>query len=112
MFDQKLPVCEDYDLWLRIALKFPILYLNQKLTIKYGGHLNQLSKKYWGMDRFRIMSLEKIIKEKNLDIQKKKKVKKILNTKINIYLQGLKKRKKKKEIVYYENKLKKYEEQK
>ena len=112
LFDQKLPVCEDYDLWLRIALKFPILYLNQKLTIKYGGHLNQLSKKYWGMDRFRIMSLEKIIKEKNLDIQKKKKVKKILNTKINIYLQGLKKRKKKKEIVYYENKLKKYEEQK
>ena len=108
MFNEKLPVCEDYDLWLRIAAKFPVLYLDEKLTVKYGGHLNQLSKKYWGMDRFRIMAIENII-EKNFVNKKNKDIaKKILEEKINIYLKGLRKRKRKKEITYYENKIKKY----
>ena len=109
LFNEKLPVCEDYDLWLRIAAEFPVLYLNEKLTIKYGGHLNQLSKKYWGMDRFRIIALENIIKKNFLLKKNKLLVKKILKKKINIYLQGLKKRNKKKEIIYYENKVKKYD---
>ena len=109
LFNEKLPVCEDYDLWLRIAEKFPVLYLDEKLTIKYGGHLNQLSKKYWGMDRFRIIALENIIKKSFLLKKNKQLVKKILKKKINIYLQGLKKRNKKKEIIYYENKVKKYD---
>ena len=26
LFNEKLPVCEDYDLWLRIAEKFPVLW--------------------------------------------------------------------------------------
>ena len=109
LFNEKFPVCEDYDLWLRIAEKFPILYLDEKLTIKYGGHLNQLSKKYWGMDRFRIVALENIIKKNSLLKKNKLLVKKILKKKINIYLQGLKKRNKKKEIIYYENKVKRYD---
>ena len=109
LFNEKLPVCEDYDLWLRITAKFPVLYLDEKLTIKYGGHLNQLSKKYWGMDRFRIIALENIIKKNFLLKKNKQLVKKILKKKINIYLQGLKKRNREKEIVYYENKLKKYD---
>ena len=109
LFNEKLPVCEDYDLWIRITAKFPVLYLDEKLTIKYGGHLNQLSKKYWGMDRFRIVALENIIKKSFLTKKNKLLVKKILKKKINIYLQGLKKRKKKKEIIYYENIIKKYD---
>ena len=109
LFNEKLPVCEDYDLWIRITAKFPVLYLDEKLTIKYGGHLNQLSKKYWGMDRFRIIALENIIKKSFLEKKNKLLVKKILKKKINIYLQGLKKRKKKKEIIYYENIIKKYD---
>jgi len=77
LFNENLPVCEDYDLWLRITAKFPVLYLDEKLTIKYGGHLNQLSEKYWGMDRFRIIALESIIKKSFLSKKNKLKVKKI-----------------------------------
>jgi len=58
-FDESFIVCEDYDLWLRMAAKYPIGYLDEKLIIKRGGHADQLSKKYWGMDRFRIKALEK-----------------------------------------------------
>ena len=61
------------------------------------------------MDRFRIVALENIIKEKTLTEKNKNLAKKTIRKKINIYLKGLKKRKKKKEIIYYENKIKNYE---
>ncbi len=61
-FDETLPACEDYDLWLRMALKYPIAYLNEPLVTKRGGTDDQLSKKYWGMDRFRIKALEKVLR--------------------------------------------------
>ena len=52
LFDESLEVCEDYDFWLRFCCKYPVNFVDQKLTIKNGGHNDQLSKKYWGMDRF------------------------------------------------------------
>ena len=63
LFDENLPVCEDYDLWLRICSRYPVLYLRKKLIKKYGGHDDQLSLRFWGMDRFRIQALEKMIND-------------------------------------------------
>lgn len=60
-FDESLEVCEDYDLWLRIACNEKIGLVNEKLITKYGGHKDQLSFKYWGMDRFRVKTLEKFL---------------------------------------------------
>ena len=60
-FDESLPACEDYDLWLRICAVNPVLYLADKLVNKYGGHDDQLSRRYWGMDRFRIQAMEKMM---------------------------------------------------
>ena len=59
-FDESLPACEDYDLWLRITSKLTIDYIDNPLVIKHGGHADQLSQKYWGMDRFRIQAMEKL----------------------------------------------------
>lgn len=67
LFDEELPVCEDYDMWLRICSKYSVLFLDQKLIKKYGGHDDQLSKKYWGMDRYRLIALEKMIDNPNLN---------------------------------------------
>ena len=93
LFNEKLPVCEDYDLWLRIAAEFPVLYLNEKLTIKYGGHQNQLSKKYWGMDRFRVRALEKIISQGKLTDEQVGLVLKSLLERLDIIYEGAQKRK-------------------
>lgn len=60
-FDPEFPVCEDYDLWLRATLKSPVMTLDQALTVKRGGHMDQLSRKLWGMDRFRVRSMEKLL---------------------------------------------------
>ena len=54
LFDESLPVCEDYDFWLRLLLLQPPALVDEKLVIKHGGHPGQLSTSTWGMDRFRV----------------------------------------------------------
>ena len=61
MFDETLKVCEDYDLWLRFASKYPVHFLDPFLIKKYGGHSDQLSKVDDGIESYRIRSLKKIM---------------------------------------------------
>ncbi|VAW86803.1 Putative N-acetylgalactosaminyl-diphosphoundecaprenol glucuronosyltransferase [hydrothermal vent metagenome] len=67
LFDESLPACEDYDLWLRITSVYPVLYYDEPLIQKYGGHEDQLSRKHWGMDRFRIKALVGILEAGGLN---------------------------------------------
>lgn len=59
-FDEALPACEDYDLWLRLAALHPVGYLPERLIIKRNGHEGQLSAAHWGLDRFRLRALWKL----------------------------------------------------
>ncbi len=108
-FDEDLPVCEDYDLWLRIAARFPILFINEKLIIKRGGHEGQLSHRFWGNDRFRVKALEKIINDAFLDVRQKKLAAQELIRKSGILEQGFSKREKREEAFYYQNLIGKYQ---
>ena len=92
LFDESLPVCEDYDMWLKICSSEEVLFAQDKLTYKYGGHKDQLSKFYWGMDRFRIKSIENIIKNFDLTYKQKKQAKKELIKKLKIIINGAFKR--------------------
>jgi len=91
-FDESLDVCEDYDFWLRFCCKYPVNFVDQKLTIKNGGHNDQLSKKYWGMDRFRIQALENLLQSSVLDERQEQLTKSVLLKKIDILIEGAKKR--------------------
>lgn len=91
-FDENLRVCEDYDLWLRITAKYPVLFLDEPLIIKYGGHDDQLSRVPEGIEKYRIQSLEKIIKIPTFNDQQKINVREMLKKKYSIYANGLKKR--------------------
>lgn len=59
LFDETFIACEDYDMWLRILLHDSIGYIDEKLTVKYAGHKNQLSFTTKQIDQFRILALEK-----------------------------------------------------
>ncbi len=104
LFDESLPVCEDYDMWLRTAALYPILYLEEPLIVKYGGHEDQLSRRYWGMDRFRIRALEKVIDSGVLSPEDRSAAARVLCEKIDIYLAGARKRGKTEEVARYEQK--------
>ncbi|HPL40270.1 MAG TPA: glycosyltransferase [Syntrophorhabdaceae bacterium] len=91
-FDESMSVCEDYDMWLRITARYPVLFVDVPLIIKQGGHADQLSKSVKAMDRFRIKSIVKIIKSDALtDVMKKAAIAELHN-KLNIYMNGAKKR--------------------
>lgn len=107
-FDENLPVCEDYDLWLRIAARFPVFFIAEKLIIKRGGHEDQLSHRFWGNDRFRVKALEKIINAGILDDGQKKLALNELIRKSSILEKGFRKRGKREEADYYLDLIKKY----
>ncbi len=66
LFDETLPACEDYDFWLRVLAREPIGLLMEKLTVKYGGHPDQLSRNFIAMDRFRVRTMLKILRYRGL----------------------------------------------
>lgn len=92
LFDENLKVCEDYDLWLRITAKYSVLFLDEPLINKYGGHEDQLSKTPEGIEQYRIQSLEKILKTVSLPNSYYQSAKKMLIHKLQIFANGLKRR--------------------
>jgi glycosyltransferase involved in cell wall biosynthesis len=91
-FDEALPACEDYDLWLRISAQFPIFLIDRPLIVKRGGHPDQLSQTTPAMDRFRIQALVKILRSGRLTLSQYNLAYPELETKCRIYGQGCLKR--------------------
>ena len=100
-FDESMPVCEDYDLWLRISMSFPFHFIEEKLIVKRGGHEDQLSRKFWGMDRWRVHSLKKLLQENQMNEEQRGLVMEMLVEKCNILACGYEKRGKIRERDYY-----------
>lgn len=90
-FDENLPACEDYDLWLKISRKIPIGLDPSPTTIKHGGHDDQLSKKYHSMDRFRVVALKKALADEK-DSTYRAMIEKTAREKLKILLDGSVKR--------------------
>jgi len=91
-FDEDLPACEDYDLWLRIAATEPVHLLDTPLVIKRGGHTDQLSRRFWGMDRFRVTALCKLLASDVLTLEQRQQTEEVLLAKCQILAQGACKR--------------------
>ena len=103
-FDEDLPACEDYDFWLRYSAKEDVNFIDEPLIIKKGGHSDQLSGAHWGMDRFRIYSIEKILNEHDLKLVYKIEAIREIILKLEILINGSQKRQK---FAYAENMLQK-----
>lgn len=91
-FDEELPACEDYDLWLRLTLEYPVFFIPEPLVVKRGGHPDQLSHRYYGMDRFRILAMEKILRHPRLSPSQRIAVRREIQKKGLIYANGCLKR--------------------
>jgi glycosyltransferase involved in cell wall biosynthesis len=91
-FDESLAVCEDYDLWLRIGATLPFGLVDRPLVVKRGGHADQLSRLYWGMDRFRVAALIKLLESATLDGARRAAVTETLRGKCAVLAQGARKR--------------------
>jgi len=101
VFDENLPACEDYDLWLRISCRYPVHLIDAPLIIKRGGHADQLSKAA-GLDKFRIQALKKIIDSGQLSDSQCGPAMLTLKEKCRIYANGCHKRGREAEANFYE----------
>ncbi len=96
-FDETLPACEDYDLWLRISSRFPVYLIDLPLVVKRGGHPDQLSRATPTLDRYRIQALVKLLDSGRLTAGQYESAFEALKNKCRIYGQGCLKRGKKEE---------------
>jgi len=90
-FDENLPAAEDYDLWLRLTWRYPVGLVPQALVIKRGGHGDQLSRQ-WGLDRYRIQALKKLLAAPGLPDSHRAAARGVLAAKCAIYAKGCEKR--------------------
>ena len=107
-FDESMPACEDYDLWLRLSQLYPIEFIKTPLITKYGGHDDQLSRKFWGMDVYRVKAMEKMLRSKCLSEKNRKATVKMLHTKCDILINGYGKRSKIADAEHYQKIKEKY----
>jgi len=107
LFDEELPVCEDYDLWLRISHRFQIGFLPRLLLTRYGGHPDQLSRSVPVMDRFRIRAMEKQL-QADLPLPWRRALLEELVRKCRIVAQGARKRGLQQRATEYFDKMERY----
>jgi len=99
-FDEDLPACEDYDLWLRVSRKYPVHLINKFLIVKRGGHKDQLSKAS-GLDRYRIAALKKMLNHEPLSSDQFRAAADMIREKCAVYAGGCLKRGRPEEAAYY-----------
>lgn len=100
LFDESLPACEDYDLWLRITWRYPVGLIETPLIVKRGGHNDQLSSMP-ELDKYRIQAIVKMLDQGCLSATQKAAALRILKQKCIIYAHGCRKRDKMAEAQAY-----------
>ncbi|MBL6722656.1 MAG: glycosyltransferase [Candidatus Margulisbacteria bacterium] len=98
-FNEDLPACEDYDLWLRLLRFLPVGFANEVTMTKYGGHSDQLSSMPL-LDKYRVRVLIALHRDEHVP-QRRKQIETMLQFKLKILLDGATKRYQTTEVAEY-----------
>jgi len=108
IFDEALTACEDYDFWLRATNTYEVMLIPEFLTLKDGGRPDQLSSSVWGLDRFRIKALKKMLLSETLSPERYESTLEELKKKCRIFAKGCIKHGKAEEAEKYSELAEKY----
>jgi glycosyltransferase involved in cell wall biosynthesis len=101
LFDETLRAAEDYDLWLRISCRHPVYLIDRGLVVKEGGHTDQLSQRFGGMDRFRIRAIINLVNSGVLSSDQRGAALQELSVKCEIFGNGCIKRGRREDGYFY-----------
>lgn len=107
-FREDYPVCEDYELWLRVTSRFKVGFVEEPIIIKYGGHEDQLSSRYHAMDYWRVKAMDEIFEGENLSLDEGEELRTVLLRKCEILKAGYLKHQNLEDLPFIEKLLKKY----
>jgi len=108
VFDEGFEACEDYDLWLRITSRYGVKLIPEALTEKDGGRPDELSVRIWGLDRFRIRALVKMLETGELNPEDQSATIAELVKKCRVFAQGARRRGRIQEAQDYERLAERY----
>ncbi len=91
-FDESLPACEDYELWLRLTARHPVHLVAEPLIVKRNGHAGQLSQEHWGLDRFRVRALWNVVRDPGVADANRRSALECLAAKAAVVARGAEKR--------------------
>lgn len=92
-FDETFPVCEDFELWLRLLARTPVGLVAKPLTIKRSGDWEQLSQSRHSLDAWRIRAILKFAAATPLEGRALAAARNSVERKFRILQQGADKRK-------------------
>ncbi|MCR9143350.1 MAG: glycosyltransferase family 2 protein [bacterium] len=93
-FDPDFRVCEDFELWLRYLIRYPIGLVREVLTIKRAGDWPQESRRFHSLDALRIRAILKLLRTdaERLTIDELSHARDACETKLKILSQGARRR--------------------
>jgi glycosyltransferase involved in cell wall biosynthesis len=106
-FDENLPACEDYDLWLRLAARYPIYGL-EGATVTRRSPRRDSSSRSWSWDRFRVYALEKAFQSGHLSSTQRFLVAEEIVRKCERLVDGFRRHKSAERSNFYERKRKRF----
>jgi len=104
-FDENLPSCEDYDLWIRIAAHMPIYQVPDSIVYLKRAP----APPSWSLDRYRVYALEKAFQSGHLSSEQRHRVAEELTNRCETLAEGFRKRNNTERANFYDRKKKKFE---
>lgn len=101
LFRQELPICEDYDLWLRLTATHQVASLEHGLVEKYGAREDQLSRSQRAQDRFRVYAILCLLRDTTLSSEKLVAALQTLQQKAEVLRGGAEKRLEQQRVALY-----------
>lgn len=106
-FDENMPACEDYDLWLRLTARFPVYYVEGPEVTRRAPRPDG-SPHAWTSDRFRVYSLEKSFQSGQLDSEQRFLVSQALVRRCERLVEGYRRQKSEERANFYERKRRRF----
>lgn len=103
-FDENLPVCEEYDFWLRIASRYPVARMLEAFQIP----ATQAKCQDWGLERFRVYALEKAYQSGHLSAMMRHRVAEELVRECEHLVEGYRSRDNPERANFYDRKKKRF----
>jgi glycosyltransferase involved in cell wall biosynthesis len=109
-FDENLPACEDYDLWLRLAARYPIYYVDGPEVVRRSPR-PEISQHAWTWDRFRVYALEKAFQGGHLNPEQRFLVSQEIVNRCERLVEGFRRQKSEERANFYERKRKRFSQE-
>jgi len=107
-FDENLPACEDYDLWLRLAARHPVFFLDGEVEVTRRLPRAESSSRAWTWERFRVYALEKSFQSGHLNPDQRLRVAEEIVHKCERLVEGLRRQESEERANFYERKRRRF----